>query len=77
MFSMNNNINQNSFEQLKTIYKAMQNPTQFMSSLAQNNPQMQPIIAMMQNGMTPEQIVRSECQKRNIDVNELLKQIQQ
>ena len=74
----NNNINNINLGNLKNIYSTFKNsnnnPMQMFMILAQQNPKMQPVVQMLQNGANPEQLVRSICQQRGIDVNQLLNQ---
>lgn len=51
-----------------------QDPMTVFMQYAQSNPQMRPIINMLQNGTSPEQLVRSICKERNINVDEFMKQ---
>lgn len=52
-----------------------QNPMSMLTEMAKSNPSLQPIVNAISGGMSPEAIVRNECRRRGIDVNELLKQI--
>lgn len=72
-FNMNNSNNM-----FKNIYQAMsqsQNPYEMFMRLAGNNPQMQPIVNAMRNGMNPQQIFNNMCQQRGINPNEFIKSI--
>ena len=63
---------------IKDIYNAMRqsrDPMQMFMRLAGNNPQMQPIIQAMQNGMNPQQIFNNLCQQRGINPQQFLKNI--
>lgn len=63
---------------IKDIYNAMRqsrDPMQMFMRLAGNNPQMQPIINAMQNGMNPQQIFNNMCQQRGINPQQFLKTI--
>ena len=63
---------------IKDIYNAMRqsrDPMQMFMRLAGNNPQMQPIINAMQNGMNPQQIFNNMCQQRGINPRQFLKNI--
>lgn len=63
---------------IKDIYNAMRqsrDPMQMFMRLAGNNPQMQPIIQAMQNGMNPQQIFNNMCQQRGINPQQFLKSI--
>jgi hypothetical protein len=62
--------------QLLQMMKTATNPMAMVQQLAQNNPQLQPIIQNIQN-KTPvelEQYARNLAQSRGIDLNKLLNQ---
>lgn len=48
------------------------NPMQMLNMMARQNPDAQRILQQLQKGVSPEQIVREECKRRNIDVNQFL-----
>lgn len=83
-FNGNNNSNNpnqnNNFPQvnpqMRQFMSLMQgkNPMDVLNQYAQNNPQMQPVINMLKNGTNPEQLVRSICKERGINVDEFMKQ---
>ena len=54
-----------------------QNPMQMLQTMAMQNPQLIPIIDMLNNGANPEQLVRQICQQRGIDVNQFMSQFKQ
>lgn len=54
-----------------------QNPMQMLQTMAMQNPQLKPIIDMLNNGANPEQLVRQICQQRGIDVNQFMSQFKQ
>lgn len=79
-FNMNNNFNpyMNNNNEFRNLYRAMcqsNNPYQMFMNLAGNNPNMQPIINAMQNGINPQQIFNTMCQQRGINPNQFLKSI--
>lgn len=62
--------------QLLQMMKTASNPMAMIQQLAQNNPQLQPIIQNIQ-GKTPqelEQYARNLAQSRGVDLNKLLGQ---
>lgn len=62
---------------LQQMYKAMQsgNPTQVFQMMAKNNPNMQPVLKLLDNGMDPKDIFYKMCQQRGINPDEFLKNI--
>lgn len=74
---MPNPLLQNNNNQLKEIYKAMQNgnPMQVLQNLARNNPNMQPILNMLNSGANPQQLFYQMCKQRGINPEEFIKNI--
>lgn len=72
--SIYNSIQTTQMNGLGQIYSAMQsnNPMQIFHSLAQGNPQLQPIVQMLQNGNNPETIFRALARQRGIDPNQFI-----
>lgn len=68
----NNNTNQ-----LSQIYKMFSsgNPTAIFSQIAQKNPQLQPVLQLLNKGVNPEQIARQMMAERGINPETFLKQI--
>ena len=63
----------------KSVYQALvnsKNPVQLFNQMAQNNPQLKPIVNMLNQGMNPQSIFTSMCEQRGIDPNEFLKTLQ-
>lgn len=54
--------------------KLMQNgnPYQTFMQMAQGNPQMQPIVQMLQMGQSPETVFRNLCQQRGINADQFI-----
>ena len=76
---MSNPLIQNNSLQLKDIYRAItqsNNPQQIFMQLANSNPQLQPIVKSMQQGISPQQIFNDICQKRGINPQEFIRQLQ-
>ena len=72
------NVNYNNTNNFRDIYRAMSqsnNPYEMFMRLAGNNPQMQPIINAMRNGMDPRQIFNNMCNQRGINPQEFIKSI--
>lgn len=73
------NPNTQNMSNYKNIYQALvnsKNPVQLFNTMAQSNPQLKPIVNMLNQGMTPQNIFNSLCEQRGINPNEFLKQIQ-
>ena len=71
-----NPMNTNSLGYVKNLYQAVRNsnnPMQYFQMMAQNNPRLQPILNMLQNGGDPKQIFYNMCQQRGINPEEFLK----
>lgn len=81
-FNMMNNMGGNTnlpqinqdMTNLLNMMKTSGNPMQMLQIVAMQNPQLQPIVKKLQNGQTPEQIVKEECQRKGIDLNALINQ---
>ena len=77
------NLNNNNVPQVNPQIKQLmgmmqgQNPMQMLQTMAKQNPQLKSVVDMLNNGANPEQLVRSICQQRGIDVNQLLSQFKQ
>lgn len=77
------NLNNNNVPQVNPQIKQLigmmqgQNPMQMLMNMAKQNPQLKSVVDMLNNGANPEQLVRSICQQRGIDVNQLLSQFKQ
>lgn len=73
---LNNNQPQNNIQMLLDLYKKGGNPQNaLMSIIMSGNPQMQPIIQSMQQGMNPKDIFYNLCQERGIDPNTIINQL--
>ena len=70
---MNGNMGaiQNAYRLLTTA----RNPMQAFQQLAQNNPQLQPIMNALMNGANPQQLFTSMCQQRGINPNDFIRSI--
>ena len=70
-----NNIN---MDYIKNIYQAIttsQNPQQLFMQMAQNNPQLQPVVQAMRHGMNPQDIFYNMCKQRGINPQEFISNI--
>lgn len=73
--SVENNTGIQQLKQAYQIFSQSKNPFQAFQMMASRNPQLQPIMQMLQNGGNPQQIFNSICQQRGINPQEFLKQI--
>lgn len=70
--------NNNTNYQLSNIYKMLigaNNPIITFKQLASQNPQMEPIVNMLNGGMSPQQIFNNLCQQRGVDPQQFIKSI--
>lgn len=67
----------NDFTQIKALYQAMQsgNPMQMFQQMASNNPQLKPILKLLNSGSNPKDLFYETCQKRGINPDEFIKNI--
>lgn len=71
----NNPMNNNRIGQMKSIYDAFRNsnnPMALFQQLAMRNPQMQPILNMLKQGVNPNQLFEQVCRQRGINPQELM-----
>lgn len=74
---MPNPLLQNNPNQLQNIYKMMQNgdPMQIFQQMAMRNPNMQPIMNMINSGRNPKDLFYQMCKQRGINPDEFIKNI--
>lgn len=74
---MPNPLLQSNTNQLKELYKMMQNgnPMQVFQQMAMRNPNMKPIMNMINNGANPKDLFYQMCNQRGINPDEFLKNI--
>ena len=68
---------QDTTNQLKDLYNAIRqskDPMQLFRQLANQNPNLKPILGMLNNS-TPQQVFNALCQQRGINPNEFIKSI--
>ena len=73
-----NPMNANNMAGIRNAYQILsssRNPMQAFQQMAQNNPQLQPIMQMLRNGANPQQIFMNMCQQRGINPQEFLRSI--
>ena len=71
----NNPMNSANMEYYRNIYKMLSNnnPINMMNQLANNNPNMKPIIDLLNNGANPRDIFNDLCKQRGINPDEFIK----
>lgn len=69
------NPNMAQFRSLYQVMSKCNDPKQMFEFLAKTNPKYQPIVDMLNNGMSPEQMFYSLCQQRGVNPQEFLKNI--
>ena len=77
-FNPNSNANRNSSMSINDIYNLLsksKNPYEVFSNLAKNNPNMAPIMNLLQNGYSPEQVFNMLCQQRGVNPQEFINNI--
>lgn len=65
----------NQISQMYKTFNSMGNPMMAMQQMAMKNPQLQPVVQMLQHGANPEMIFKQMCQQRNIDPDYAMSQI--
>ena len=68
----------NALPNLNQIYKMFSNsnnPMQVFENIAKSNPNMAPIMNLLKNGYSPEQIFNFMCQKRGVDPQQFINSI--
>ena len=70
--SNQNNVQNTNLNELYNVLMTSKNPMQAVSNIAKNNPRMAPILNMLNNGISPEQIFMSMCQQRGINPQDFL-----
>lgn len=63
-----------SIKQMMSAFKTMSNPQQALMQIAQQNPQINSVMQML-NGRKPKDVFMEECQKRGIDPNTIINQL--
>lgn len=63
-----------SIKQMMSAFKSMSNPQQALMQIAQQNPQINSVMQML-NGRNPKDVFMEECQKRGIDPNTIINQL--
>lgn len=74
---MANPLLQPNMNQMKEMYNAMKNgnPMQVFQQMAMRNPNMKPIMNMINNGANPKDLFYQMCNQRGINPDEFLKNI--
>lgn len=73
-----NPYNSNNMAGIRNIYQSLmssKNPMQMFQQMARGNPQLQPIMQLLNQGANPQQIFMSMCQQRGINADEFIKNL--
>ena len=70
--SNQNNVQNTNLNELYNVLLTSKNPMQAFNNIAKNNPRMAPILNMLNNGISPQQIFMSMCQQRGINPQDFL-----
>lgn len=73
-----NPMNSNRIGQMRSMFQTFQNsknPMMLFQQMASRNPQLQPIMNMLRQGMNPNQIFENICKQRGINPQELINMI--
>lgn len=65
----------NQFGNLLNTFRSFSNPYQAFMNMANQNPQMRPIISQIQQGVNPQTIFNSLCQQKGINPQEFIKNL--
>ena len=74
----NAQFNANQMAGFRNMYQLLtqsSNPVQTFRQLAMNNPNLQPIVNMLNQGANPQQIFNNMCQQRGINPQEFLRNL--
>lgn len=64
--------------QMSNIYQMLthsNNPIRLFKQLAMNNPTLQPILNMLNQGISPQQLFNNICQQKGINPQEFIKNL--
>lgn len=70
-----NNPNLGAYRDAYRMFSQSKNPMQLFMNMASKNPNMQPIMNMIQNGGNPQMVFNQLCQQRGINPQEFLRNI--
>lgn len=79
-YNQNNNSSstQEPSQNMKDLYKMLtqsKNPMQIFTNIANNNPQMKPILNLLQNGYSPQQVFNMVCESRGINPQDFMSKL--
>lgn len=76
--NMKNPMNMSNMNYFRGIYQMLANsgsPQQVFDNVVKNNPNMKPIVDLMNKGANPKDIFEDMCRQRGIDPQEFIKGI--
>lgn len=68
----------NPSQNFKDLYKMLtqsNNPIQLFTEIAKNNPNMAPILTLLQSGYSPEQVFNMLCEKKGVNPQEFMSKL--
>ena len=65
----------NNIRNMYQLFTQSRNPMELFTNMSVNNPQMRPIINLLNQGISPENLFKNLCQQKGINPNEFLKKI--
>lgn len=77
-FNTLNPMNNYDMGSIQNAYKALttaKNPMQVFQQMAMNNPRLQPVLSMLNQGANPQQLFMNMCQQRGINPQQFLRNI--
>lgn len=77
-FNTLNPMNNYDMGSIQNAYRALttsNNPMQVFQQMAMNNPRLQPVLNMLNQGANPQQLFVNMCQQRGIDPNAFIRNI--
>lgn len=73
----NQNLLPNNIQQMVKLFKGASNPQQLIQNLAKQNPQLQQVMAMIQNsGKSPKDLFYELARQKGVNPDDILKQLQ-
>lgn len=65
----------NNIRNMYQLFTQSKNPMELFTNMSVNNPQMKPLINLLNQGISPENLFKNLCQQKGINPNDFLKKI--
>lgn len=65
----------NNIRNMYQLFTQSRNPMELFTNMSVNNPQMKPLINLLNQGISPENLFKNLCQQKGINPNDFLKKI--